>query len=433
MAQHYGIDVNSTVTGFKACSSALCFPLQVIKTPALLGHKDVGNTDCPGVNIYTLLPGFRRDLSNSGILPVFNPEQGYIEPKPANQEENLTPATSTTNTSISATPAPVAQINTAIKPTSAITTSAIPAQTSLSEATKQQLATTKYFGKKFRVKLSYPHNEISLSSYTDTFSMAFLDYVRKPIYPGNSITISPAANGKILLKIGDIPYTLSNFSLSAGVVRIDSWNRIPDWDTSRKYNDNLFRDTIEVFNENGKLVVVNHLPLEWYLKGLGEVSNSDLPEKIKTITVAARGYASFYMERENRKYNTNRYDGNDDPDSFQKYIGYSYETRSPNVSKMVDETAGEVIYYEGKLIKPWYFSSSSGRTLSYSEYCQKNNGKNCEEIPYLKNVDDPAGAGKTQSGHGVGISGIGATAFANQGWDYKKIIQYYLPGVEIRK
>jgi SpoIID/LytB domain protein len=36
-------------------------------------------------------------------------------------------------------------------------------------------------------------------------------------------------------------------------------------------------------------------------------------------------------------------------------------------------------------------------------------------------------------GHGVGISGIWATYFANQGWDYKKIIQYYLTGVEISK
>ena len=177
---------------------------------------------------------------------------------------------------------------------------------------------------------------------------------------------------------------------------------------------------------------MNHLPLEWYLKGLGEVSNGDLPEKIKTIVVAARGYASYYMDPKNRKYNTNRYDGSDDPESFQKYLGYSYEFRSPNVAALVDATQNEKIYYNDVLIKPWYFSRSNGRTLSYQEYCTKNGSQNCENIPYLQSVDDPAGKNLTQWGHGVGISGVGATYFATQGWDYKKIIQYYLTGVEVR-
>jgi peptidoglycan hydrolase-like amidase len=38
-----------------------------------------------------------------------------------------------------------------------------------------------------------------------------------------------------------------------------------------------------------------------------------------------------------------------------------------------------------------------------------------------------------RSGHGVGISGIWATYWARSGWDYKKIIQYYLQWVEISK
>jgi len=44
------------------------------------------------------------------------------------------------------------------------------------------------------------------------------------------------------------------------------------------------------------------------------------------------------MDPKNRKYATRLYDASDDPDSFQKYLGYSYESRSPNVSKMVDAT-----------------------------------------------------------------------------------------------
>lgn len=122
---------------------------------------------------------------------------------------------------------------------------------------------------------------------------------------------------------------------------------------------------------------------------MGEVSDGDLSEKIKTIIVAARGYARFYMSPNNRKYNTMLFDGSDDPNSFQKYLGYDYERRSPNVAKLVDATNGEVIYYNNVLIKPWYFSRSAGRTLSYENYCLQNNGTNCENIPYLQSVADP--------------------------------------------
>ncbi|MBQ7288899.1 MAG: SpoIID/LytB domain-containing protein [Clostridia bacterium] len=35
-------------------------------------------------------------------------------------------------------------------------------------------------------------------------------------------------------------------------------------------------------------------------------------------------------------------------------------------------------------------------------------------------------------GHGVGLSQVGARGYANEGWDYKKILQHYYPGVVIK-
>jgi peptidoglycan hydrolase-like amidase len=61
--------------------------------------------------------------------------------------------------------------------------------------------------------------------------------------------------------------------------------------------------------------------------------------------VAARSYAEYYMEPTNHKYATNRYDGSDDPNTFQKYLGYGFEMRSPNVAHLVDVTRGEIIRY----------------------------------------------------------------------------------------
>ena len=133
-------------------------------------------------------------------------------------------------------------------------------------------------------------------------------------------------------------FTGTVFSFSSDVVRIPSWSRVPTWDTTGKHNDNMFRGKIIVRNDNGKLLVINELPLEDYLRGMGEVSNTDPIEKIKTIVVAARSYMKYYISKENRKFHTSLYDGSDNPDEFQKYLGYGYELRSPNVSSQVQAT-----------------------------------------------------------------------------------------------
>ena len=65
--------------------------------------------------------------------------------------------------------------------------------------------------------------------------------------------------------------------------------------------------------------MVNHIELQDYLKGLGEVSNSDNPEKIKTIIIAARTYAQWYMTQA-RKFDDSFYDASDEPAVFQKYL-----------------------------------------------------------------------------------------------------------------
>ena len=96
------------------------------------------------------------------------------------------------------------------------------------------------------------------------------------------------------------------------------------------------------------------------------------------------------MDHAHRKYSTLLYDGLDDPDSFQKYLGYGYEMRSPNVATAVDATSGMIVKYHGEAIKTWYFSSSDGRTLSYLEYCRNSGTKNCMDIPYLQSVEDTA-------------------------------------------
>lgn len=223
---------------------------------------------------------------------------------------------------------------------------------------------------------------------------------------------------------------------------IESWDRKPSWDTKNIYNDNKFRWSLIIYIENNEIVVINKLSITNYLKWLWEISNTSNKEKIKSIIIAARTYATWYTIKA-RKYEWERYDWTDNPDQFQKYLGYSYEERSPIVSSIVEETKDIVINYKWELIKAWYFSQSDWKTLSFKEYCLKwvewkqwnELVKYCnteaEKYPFLSSVPDPAWEGKTRYGHWVWMSWAWATYFSNIWWTAQMIIKYYFKWVDI--
>jgi peptidoglycan hydrolase-like amidase len=45
--------------------------------------------------------------------------------------------------------------------------------------------------------------------------------------------------------------------------------------------------------------------------------------------------------------------------------------RSNNYVAAMNATAGEIVTYDGKGVKTWYFSASNGQTKSYTQYCQE--------------------------------------------------------------
>jgi peptidoglycan hydrolase-like amidase/archaellum component FlaG (FlaF/FlaG flagellin family) len=209
-----------------------------------------------------------------------------------------------------------------------------------------------------------------------------------------------------------------------GILQIQNLENRPAWNTS--LNDNQYRGSLDFLSENGKLIVVNELPIEDYLKGIAEVSNGDPYEKIKTIIVVARTYASYYTEV-SEKFPGKDYDLDDNPDVSQIYRGYGFEKRAPVISKAVNDTKDMVVTYKGKLIKTPYFSSTDGTSTKNAKDVW-----NWTDTPYLISVDDSMCKGTAFSGHGVGLSGCGATALANQGYDFISILKYYYSGVEIQ-
>lgn len=211
-------------------------------------------------------------------------------------------------------------------------------------------------------------------------------------------------------------------ALNDGILELVNFENRPAW--NQKLNDNLFRGIIEIQKVNGKLAIINELPLEDYLKGIAEISNSDPKEKIKTIIILARSYATYYRDV-GKKFPGKPYDLDDDPDHTQKYVGYGLEKRAPNIVKAVKETRGQIVLYKGKQIITPYFNQSDGRTRSAQEIW------GWKDAPYLQSVPDTFCGATVLKGHGVGLSGCGATALAKQEKTAQEIIKYYYKGIEI--
>ncbi|MHB9112004.1 MAG: N-acetylmuramoyl-L-alanine amidase [Thermoleophilia bacterium] len=212
------------------------------------------------------------------------------------------------------------------------------------------------------------------------------------------------------------------FVASAGIMQVSSYHDVPGWNPS--LDDNKFRGTIEVRYSpvSSKVWVVNELPVEHYMKGIAETSSGTPADFLKTMTVAARSYAIWHLDR-GGKYGAseifhlkNSRNGNGDD---QVYKGYGLEARFPELVSAVNGTAGQVVKYNGSVAMTSYFSNSDGRTRSAQEVW------GVDYWPWLQSVPDPDCNGMSLNGHGVGLSGTGALARAGRGDSYSAILGYY--------
>ncbi|MDD2871947.1 MAG: N-acetylmuramoyl-L-alanine amidase [Candidatus Gracilibacteria bacterium] len=406
LVNKYNIDLNKKVYFHEECIGANCEqPIISQKLDPIIGHRDAGHTSCPGEELYNQIIDMRNELikNTSTLKKVSNTK--LLKAFEKLSDEKLIDILAKIEV----------YLDNHIDTKKSTLRSLIIDYFKQKKSNKYVVSDTK--DNTINIKLSYPNNEsIKIKSGTAIFELT---------REGNSIIVK----GKSF-NILKIPKSNTN-----NILEILSWDRKPDWDKTGEYNDNKFRGDLVVYAKDEKLIVVNRLKIEDYLKGLGEVSDDENTEKIKTIIIAARTYATWYVTKA-RKFPGELYDGSDDPNEFQRYLGYGLETRSPKVNKAISETKGQVITYRGELIKPWYFSNSDGKTLSYYEYClQKYSDVICKieakKYPYLQSVTDKASNGKAILGHGVGISGLGAKYFSIKGWTYEMIIKYYLRGVDI--
>jgi stage II sporulation protein D len=138
-----------------------------------------------------------------------------------------------------------------------------------------------------------------------------------------------------------------------------------------------YRGSIHVDVVGRRLRAINVVGLEQYLYGVvpAEVPDDWPTEVLKAQAVAARTYA--LATRKTR----GAFDLFPDVRS-QVYRGIDEEVESTNLA--VDETAGEVVMYEGRLATTYFHSTSGGRTASIADVWPGSN-----PVPYLTSVEDP--------------------------------------------
>lgn len=231
------------------------------------------------------------------------------------------------------------------------------------------------------------------------------------------------------------------------IFEVISYEDRPSWKPS--LNDNLFRGAIEVRassvrassdatggNEiQRKIWLINELPLESYLKGIAEALNQDPLEYRLAFSLAIRTYALHYIEIEAKYPEEPFHLTNTARD--QLYKGYGFEIRAANLVAAIEKARGEIIEYQGDAIIAAYSSDSCG----VSRDARQVWGSRFDNHPYLwGGAKDPASTkhhpdcpNLPSAYHGVGISTVGARTMAEEGKDYKSIIKYYYPRVEIKK
>jgi stage II sporulation protein D len=147
------------------------------------------------------------------------------------------------------------------------------------------------------------------------------------------------------------------------------------------WNGKRYRGDVEIVATTSGLLVINRLPVEDYLRGvipleLGAVADSELAA-MEAQAVAARSYT--YMRLSDPDLRRRPYDLVSTT-TDQVYGGQSAESRVGD--EAVQETLGQVITYNGRVVNAPYFAACGGTTAAASEVWEER------DVPYLRPVSD---------------------------------------------
>lgn len=224
-------------------------------------------------------------------------------------------------------------------------------------------------------------------------------------------------------------------------------------------NFDQYRGKVKVkYTDNNNIWMINLLPMEQYVWGMGEMSGTGPKEHSKVMTTIFRTYGYWYSQYAT-KYLPWGFRIRSDSGS-QIYRGYDWEIGVPNPNKYcghkncdpipphpniktaAEETSGKVVTYKGDIALTPYSSWTDGHTRSFEEHWGS------KDYPWCQSVSDPYGKDSSRStdqlfsagNHMVGLSAHGSLKLAGNDcnkkkndckWGYEKILKYYFSGIDI--
>lgn len=206
-----------------------------------------------------------------------------------------------------------------------------------------------------------------------------------------------------------------------------NYKRVVSWKGGGT-NFNAYRGGLnyEYSPKSDAVFVVNEIPMDLYIAGIGETSNGAHIEYIKAILVAARSYAYYHLNNglSEDKRTFDVYATTAD----QIYLGYNSEILMPRVAEAARNTRGEMVTYRGTPVVTPYFGHSDGKTRAWSQVWGGT------DKPWLVSVKCKYDVGRTMFGHGVGMSALDASGRAeHDGESYKELLKYYYTDTEVER
>jgi len=191
--------------------------------------------------------------------------------------------------------------------------------------------------------------------------------------------IVDSATGKVLHRFKNLKTTVTGFKdgilLGGEVFNTGKLSIKADDIEALSINGRRFRGDIQVIKrDNSRLLIVNSINLEDYIKGIlyHEVSHYWPHEALKAQAIVCRTYAAYQMQENKAK----DFDVTSDVYS-QVYGGAASERYRTN--KAVEETKDMILMYQGKVFPAYFHATCGGHTEDASLLWNIN-------IPPLKGV-----------------------------------------------
>ncbi len=183
--------------------------------------------------------------------------------------------------------------------------------------------------------------------------------------------------------------------------------------------------------------LINDIPLEQYVWGMGEITGTGNVEHNNVMTTAFRTYGQWKIIY-STKYAYAGFKVNATPGN-QLYYGYDWEITHPRIRESSEKTHGTIVYDEHDTVAIIPYSSwTDGRTRGWNEVWNDPN----DIFPHCKGVPDPYGKHKSKTtaqlksegNHMVGLSAHGSLSMA-QDYDksWREILNYYFSNITLKK